>query len=49
MKDLQGNRAIVPDIVRQIHRGHPAAAQLTLDGVGAGESSLEGRARVGQG
>ena len=36
-EDLEGDRAIVAEIVREIDDGHAAAAELAADGVAAGE------------
>ena len=45
---LEGDRAVVVDVVRQIDRGHAPAAQLTLDLVAAGEGCAQGFEAVGQ-
>src|SRR2546427_11141606 len=44
-EDLDRHPAIVPDVVRQIHRGHPTGAELPLDGVAVrqrGRESMDG-------
>src|SRR5262249_28121369 len=39
--DLDGDLAIVTDVVRQVDVRHPATADLALDDVSVGESSLQ--------
>ncbi len=34
-QDFEGDLALVLEVVGQVHRGHAALAQLTLDGVAA--------------
>jgi hypothetical protein len=41
MKDLQGDRPVVPEIVGEIDRSHAAAAELALDHVTITESAGE--------
>jgi hypothetical protein len=48
VQDLEGDGTIVPDVVRQEDRGHPAATELALDRVGGGECFGEPRSEVGQ-
>ena len=38
---LQGDEAIVLQVAGEIHGGHPAAAELALDGVAVGEGILQ--------
>src|SRR5262245_62530335 len=38
---LDGDLAIVTHVVRQVDVGHPATADLALDGVSVGERSLQ--------
>src|SRR2546429_1225886 len=40
-EDLDGDGAAVPEIAREVHGGHPAASQLTLDGVAVGQGCAE--------
>ncbi len=43
---LERDRTVVFEILREIHRGHAAAAELALDGVAPGDSrrqTIEGR------
>ena len=49
MEHLEGHRAIVLQIPRQEHRGHPAPAQLALEHVAARQPVLEADAEVGHG
>jgi hypothetical protein len=34
-EDLDGDFAVVLQVLREVHRGHPALAELALDGVAA--------------
>ena len=45
---LERDLAIVPEVVRQVDRGHPALAQLALDPVAVGQRRGQPRARVAQ-
>ena len=45
---LDGGCAIVLQVVREVHGRHPAAAELALDYIVAGEGSLQARQSVGQ-
>ncbi len=38
---LDGYLPPVPDVLRQVHRGHPAGPEFTLDGVAVGEGLAE--------
>ena len=38
---LDGDRPLVPEIARQPDRGHPAPAQLALDGVASGQGGIQ--------
>jgi hypothetical protein len=40
-QDFDCDRAIEPNLVREIDNAHPAATQFSLEGVAACESSLE--------
>ena len=40
-QDLERDLAVVPHVVRQVHRGHAAGAQLALDDVAVGEGGGE--------
>jgi hypothetical protein len=42
VQHLQRDRAIVSQIVRGVHDGHPAAAHLSLESVPSGEGLLQG-------
>ena len=41
LQDLDGDLAMVPEIVGEIDRGHSPAAQLPLNAVAVGEGGLE--------
>jgi hypothetical protein len=41
VEHFQGDEAVVPDVAGEIHRRHPAAAQLPLEGVAVGEDRGE--------
>ena len=41
-EDLDGDGAAVPEIAREVHGGHPAAAQLTIEGVAVGQGRAQG-------
>jgi hypothetical protein len=43
MQDLEGDRPIVPNVARQVHRGHPTAPELTLEQVAVTKSIAQGR------
>ena len=49
VKHLERDRSVVSQVMRQKHRGHPAASQLTLDAVAVGQGGLQTGERVGQG
>ena len=36
-QDLDGDLTVVAEVVRQVHRGHPARAQFAFDGVAVGQ------------
>ena len=38
---LEGDQALVPQVAREIDRGHAALPELALDGVAAGEGGSE--------
>src|SRR5207249_1827373 len=46
-EDLHGHFALVPQVLGQVHRGHPAAAELALDRVTTRKGRSEER-RVGK-
>jgi hypothetical protein len=48
VEDLERHRAIVAAVVREVHRGHAAAAELALDAVALGERRAKPFARTGQ-
>ena len=48
VEDLERHRPVVPEILREIHRGHAAPADLSLEAVAGGQLDLERRER-GQG
>ena len=37
VQDLDGDVAVVPEVVREVDRGHAAGAELALDAVAVGE------------
>ena len=37
-EDLQGDLAVVAEVVGEVHCGHPAAAELALDAVALGQA-----------
>jgi hypothetical protein len=41
VKNLQSNRAVVPEIVGEKYRGHAATAKLPLDTVAISQAALE--------
>jgi hypothetical protein len=41
MEHLERDRPIMPEVVRQEHRGHTAASELTLDPVAVGQGRLK--------
>ena len=43
LQDLEGDGAVVLEVLGQIDRGHPAAAEFALDRVAAGEGGLQAR------
>ena len=45
---LEGDQALVPQVAREIDRGHPALPELALDGVAVGQSGLEAPYNFGQ-
>ena len=49
LQDLEGDVAVVLQVLGQINRGHPALTQLTLDGVAALEGCIQTRDRIGHG
>ena len=49
MEHLERDRAVVPEVLREVDRGHAAAAELALEPVAVGEGGLESRAEVGHG
>ena len=49
MEHLERHRAVVLQVLRQEHGGHPAPAQLALEQVAARQPVLEACAEVGHG
>ena len=41
VENLQRDRAVVPEVVGEIDRGHSAAAELALEHVAVGQGGLE--------
>jgi hypothetical protein len=41
LQDLERNQSVVSHIVREVHGGHAASAQLTLDAVAVSQSGGE--------
>jgi hypothetical protein len=48
VEHLEGDRPLVPQVPGQVDGGHPAAAELALDRVAAGQGGLELCAEVAQ-
>ena len=48
VEDLDGDGAVVPEVVRQVHPGHAASSQLSVEAVAAGEAGLECGGEAGQ-
>jgi hypothetical protein len=46
IENLQGDAALVPDVAGEVDRGHPAASDLALDRVTAGQGDRERLERV---
>jgi hypothetical protein len=47
-EDLEGDRALVAEVAREVDGRHAAVAELTLEGVAAGEGRAKEIERVGQ-
>ena len=47
VQHLERDRAVVPEVPREVHHGHPAAAELALDPVAVRQTALELLAQVG--
>ena len=47
MQDLQRHRSLVPDVLREVDRGHPTATELPLDPVAVSQRLVQ-RLRLGQ-
>lgn len=45
-KHLQRDRPVVPQVLREIDRGHASAAKLTLDPIAVGQRGLQQGPRV---
>ncbi len=43
MHDLERDRLVMLQVVGQVNRGHPAAAELAVERVAVGQGGLEGR------
>ena len=41
MQHSDGDVTLVPEIVREVHRGHPPRAKLALEAVAVGQSGRE--------
>ncbi len=48
VEDLDGDGAVVPEVVRQVYPGHAAPSQLALEAVAAGEAGFECGREAGQ-
>ena len=48
MEHLEGDGPVVAEVVREVHRGHAAAAKLALDGIARGETCFELRPEIGR-
>ncbi len=49
LQDLQGDFALMLQVVGQVDGGHPTLTQLTLDGVAAFESGVQAGDSIGHG
>ena len=49
LQNLEGDLAVVPDVVGQVHGGHAALAQLALDAVAVGQRRAQPIQRIAQG
>ena len=47
LQDLQRNLALVPQVIRQVDRGHAAFTQLALDRVAAEQGCVQSSGGVG--
>ena len=47
MQDLERDRPVVSQVLREVNRRHAAAAELALDGVAVGEGLLKTGEQVG--
>ena len=48
-EDLQSHLAVMPHIIGQVDRGHPALTELTLDGVATLEGCIQAGNRISHG
>ena len=48
MQDLEGDLAVVLEVVCEVHRGHATPPQLTLEPVAVSQATLEALGKVGQ-
>jgi hypothetical protein len=49
MEELESDGAVVSEVARESDRGHPAAPELALEGVAAGQLGPPGVGRMGHG
>jgi hypothetical protein len=45
---LESYRSVMPEILGQVHHGHPASAELALELVAAGEGTREALVQIDQ-
>ena len=48
-QELERDLAVVPEILREVHRRHPAGADLDFDPVAVGQRVLEAAEQLGHG
>ena len=46
-EDLEGHRAIVPEVVGEVDRGHPAPPEFALEAVAVSRATTELEGKVG--
>ena len=49
MQNLEGDRAVVTEVMRQVNRRHAPVTKLALDGIARRQALLELRTQVGHG
>ena len=48
VNDLERDRPLLPEVLSQVDRGHPAATDLALDAKAVGQGSLKSSGGIGQ-